>query len=302
MGVSVVIPTCNKWPRLKLTLASIEMTNITVPFEVIIVNDGSTEEVLKELSKYKASCPYDITIIHNDTTLGRSRARNIGAGVSKYTKILFLDDDCLVSPSTIQSHSYVPNEVVGHGVIFNIPYVKFFYDPSLGQFYSDIKIKRGESSALSLFRISEDQIRHDFNHFQRTCKKRNALEKLADYVLVSGKHRDLSWVGCAGANLSVSKKLWEKYPFDESFGLLWGAEDLDFGIRIQDAGIRISLVPSAEVFHMDHVRKNFRSDLTRSFELLSLKHPLHKDIELIRRYLLREIDKERVLSHCSNLN
>jgi len=93
--VSVVIPTYNRKDMLKECLES--LFNQTYPkdkYEIIVVNDGSTdgtEEVLKEYAK-KAPCAFKWLTQQNK---GSYAARNLGIKNAGGEIICFTDDDCI---------------------------------------------------------------------------------------------------------------------------------------------------------------------------------------------------------------
>ncbi len=93
--VSVVIPTYNRKDMLKECLES--LFNQTYPkdkYEIIVVNDGSTdgtEEVLKEYAK-KAPCAFKWLTQQNK---GSYAARNLGIKNARGEIICFIDDDCI---------------------------------------------------------------------------------------------------------------------------------------------------------------------------------------------------------------
>lgn len=85
---SIIIPLYNKEKHIKTTLKSV--TNQTFPhFEVIIVNDGSTDASLEQAK----SIEDERIIIHNIQNKGVSHARNYGISQSKSDKIVLLDAD-----------------------------------------------------------------------------------------------------------------------------------------------------------------------------------------------------------------
>ncbi len=87
---SVVIPLYNKERYIETTLRSV-LKQSYVNFEVIIVNDGSTDRSLDIVKPYKSDT---LRIINQDNS-GLSAARNTGINASKYNYIAFLDADDL---------------------------------------------------------------------------------------------------------------------------------------------------------------------------------------------------------------
>ncbi|MFF2908923.1 glycosyltransferase family 2 protein [Paenibacillus sp. NPDC057934] len=294
MDLSIVIPTRDKWPRLRLTLLSLENVVADYSFEVIIVDDGSEEEIQNKILHYAMSCPYTIRIVRNNTPLGRSGARNKGITISKADRILFLDDDCLVSPLIVSEHAGLKVSEIGHGYIFNIPYIKFFEDPVQGFYYAQYA-KTRQHDGLKQFLLTDELISTRFDEIVEKNKKMNSLELLALSVFNSPDCESLRWVGCAGANLSIPMSICHEIQFDLEYGVRWGAEDLDLGIRLIEAGHSIRLLKNAGVYHMDHPRENYVEDVEYSFSLLKGKFPYRPEIDLVRQFLLKEITIESLL-------
>ena len=66
------------------------------------------------------------------------------------------------------------------------------------------------------------------------------------------------WIGCTGANISVSKSLFEKLEgFDILLGKKWGCEDLEFGYRAYQGGYKSVFAKEAVNIHQTHLRKDF---------------------------------------------
>ena len=92
--ISTVVRTKNRPDLLKRALTS--LSNQTFKdFEVVLVNDGGDDipEIINLYSKY-----FPIRYIHNENSLGRTPALNIGVAESSGNWIAFLDDDDIVYP------------------------------------------------------------------------------------------------------------------------------------------------------------------------------------------------------------
>lgn len=92
--ISTVVRTKNRPDLLKKALTS--LSNQTFKdFEVVLVNDGGDDipEIINLYSKY-----FPIRYIHNENSLGRTPALNIGVAESSGNWIAFLDDDDIVYP------------------------------------------------------------------------------------------------------------------------------------------------------------------------------------------------------------
>lgn len=91
--ISVIIPVYNSQKYLKKAIDSIVNQTIGVQYlEIIIVDDGSTDNSLMIIEKYKEQFP-DNFIIKKIKNSGSSIARNTGIDVSKGEYISFIDSD-----------------------------------------------------------------------------------------------------------------------------------------------------------------------------------------------------------------
>lgn len=87
--VSVIIPTYNRWPMLGAAVESV-LAQRYRDFELIVIDDGSTDGSAKELAKFGAQVHY-ICRHHS----GVSAARNLGVRLSRGRLVAFLDSDDL---------------------------------------------------------------------------------------------------------------------------------------------------------------------------------------------------------------
>jgi len=71
--------------------------------EVIVVNDGSTDDTAAVLEQFGQAAP-DIIRVFTLTNGGPARARNHGVRAAKHERILFVDDDVFPRPGMLQSH------------------------------------------------------------------------------------------------------------------------------------------------------------------------------------------------------
>ena len=94
--VSVVIPTFNRWPMLAEAVASV-MEQIAVDIELIIVDDGSTDETaarLPSLAEALGTAQRPLRILRTENH-GPAAARNRGFAASRASLVAFLDSDDL---------------------------------------------------------------------------------------------------------------------------------------------------------------------------------------------------------------
>ncbi len=89
--LSVVIPTHNRSALLAQTLEACHRNAGGCKLEMIVIDDGSTDDTAQRLSALSATMPG--LAWHSVRKVGPARARNIGADVAHHDVIVFLGDD-----------------------------------------------------------------------------------------------------------------------------------------------------------------------------------------------------------------
>jgi len=98
--ISIVIPVYNQAKKLDQCLDSIIKQSYG-NYEVIVVNDGSTDNVQQVMKKYKSKFKSRFIII-NQTNRGAPAARNRGFKKSKGEYIFFCDADAILKPNALK--------------------------------------------------------------------------------------------------------------------------------------------------------------------------------------------------------
>jgi glycosyltransferase involved in cell wall biosynthesis len=109
VAVSVIIPTYNRARRIGCCLTALREQDFERRFEILVVNDGSTDNTLEVLSSY----PEARVITQNNA--GPAAARNHGVREATGEIVLFTDDDCEPYPNwlTEMLKPFDDPEVVG---------------------------------------------------------------------------------------------------------------------------------------------------------------------------------------------
>ncbi|MBF6599304.1 MAG: glycosyltransferase family 2 protein [Dehalococcoidia bacterium] len=99
--VSVIIPTFNRAPYLARALDALrEQTLAASAFEVIVVDDGSSDDTAAVLAR---AWPLALRSVRQ-TNQGPAAARNAGIALARAEIILFIDDDVVPAPDLVARH------------------------------------------------------------------------------------------------------------------------------------------------------------------------------------------------------
>lgn len=97
IDVSIVIPVYNASKYLKQCLDSVLTQNTALSYEIICVDDGSTDKSSLILQEYKNKYSSIKVLFQNNA--GAGRARNLGIEMARGRYILFLDSDDWLLPN-----------------------------------------------------------------------------------------------------------------------------------------------------------------------------------------------------------
>lgn len=117
--ISVVLPVYNVENYLDECFQSL-LNQTYQDFEVIVVNDGSTDNSLAIVEKYESQFDHFMVITQNNR--GLSEARNTGITQIKGTYTYFLDSDDYIAPDTFEN-------LVGLAMEHDLDVIKFDAEP-----------------------------------------------------------------------------------------------------------------------------------------------------------------------------
>ncbi|AFY35024.1 glycosyltransferase family 2 protein [Calothrix sp. PCC 7507] len=105
---SVVIPTYNRQPILEKCLRALEAQELTdatpvIGYEIVLVDDGSTDGTLTWLEEHKEEFPH-VRWFEQDHA-GPAVARNLGVEQALGDIIIFIDSDLVVLSNFLQAHA-----------------------------------------------------------------------------------------------------------------------------------------------------------------------------------------------------
>jgi glycosyltransferase involved in cell wall biosynthesis len=125
LSISVIIPTYNRADLVQRAITSL-LEQTCLPDEIIIIDDGSTDETPDILAQYGAP----VRTIRQPNS-GRSAARNTGLQTATGDLIALLDSDDFLPPESIARRAAV-----------------FERDPALGVVYTDVHLVDSHGQSL----------------------------------------------------------------------------------------------------------------------------------------------------------
>lgn len=258
-AVSVVIASRDKPAQLRLTLACLSRQAGVDPPEVVVVDDSpaaSAGPVIEAAGRY-----LDLTMVAGPQR-GRAAARNAGARAATADRLLFLDDDILTGPGFVAAHlAALGDRVFCHGKLRELP--------ASGRLMTDLADAEWPDIGAATDGVADGSAGPPFRLVANALER--AIEAMAD-----GLVPDVApWLGCVGANTSVSRGAFEQVAgFAEDFGLAWGCEDLELGLQLYRRGLRRALVPGALGIHLSHARPGRWDEHAVNMEKFITKHPI----------------------------
>lgn len=139
--ITVIIPTYNAEKSIKRCIDSI-IAQTYQNIEIIVINDGSTDETFNELQKFKKNAKVKII---NQENSGPSKSRNIGLKHAKGKYIMFVDSDDYIEKNAIKDLYEIINLKKVKIVRFNYSVIDANNKNSNSKFdYEDKLISRNE--------------------------------------------------------------------------------------------------------------------------------------------------------------
>lgn len=115
--LSIIIPCYNCATTLEEAVASIYIQKLSIPFEIVMVDDGSTDTTRKVMEKL-ATEHMEILLIFHEKNRGGGAARNTGIKNALGDLIFCLDSDNILAPGTFPKMISYLDEKRADGVAF----------------------------------------------------------------------------------------------------------------------------------------------------------------------------------------
>jgi GT2 family glycosyltransferase/glycosyltransferase involved in cell wall biosynthesis len=214
--VSIVIPVYDKIAYTSACLRSIAEHASAAPFEVIVVDDGSTDRTPERLANVEG-----IRTIRNAENLGFVGSCNAGAAAARGELVLFLNNDTRVTAGWLDALVRCLDEAPEAGLVG----AKLVYPDGRLQEAGGIVFSDGSGWNYGRFDDPEDP--------------RYAFRREADY--------------CSGAAIVLRTELFRRLGgFDARYAPAY-YEDTDLAFAVRSAGLKVYCEPAAMVVHFEGV-------------------------------------------------
>lgn len=207
---SIIIPTYNRFDKLLEVLQSLnEQTLEKNLFEVIIVNDGSTDEEYRNFKKIEKNYGFR-TSTHTQTNKGAAAARNVGIHLAKGEFILFLGDDTKADKNLLIEHLHSHRE---------------------------------STCDISVLGFIDWDKNLEINDFMKYIAPYGP-----QFDFRMKNPRNCGYKKFYTSNISLKTKILKKNHFNETFPSC-NLEDVELGYRLHKQKIKISFNKNAIVYH-----------------------------------------------------
>jgi GT2 family glycosyltransferase len=212
--VSVVIPAHNKVEATYYALAALLLAHNTTSFEVILVDDGSTDETA-EIEELVGG----IRVIRNAEPLRFIKACNKGVSEARGTYVVLLNNDTEVTLGWLDVLVDAFQRFDGVGAVGS----KLLYPDGTLQDAGGIIWGSGNP--------------WNYGSKQNPWDPRFCYARQVDYL--------------SGAALMTTKSIWDEVGGLSSYLEPMYFEDTDFSFKIREAGYKTYFVPSSVVYHFE---------------------------------------------------
>jgi len=248
--VSIIVPVYNQFEYTYRCLRSLANHESIVPFEIILLDDCSTDETKQKFSNVK-----NLKYIRNETNLGFLRNCNNGALAAKGEYLVFLNNDTQVLPGWLNSL-----------------YQTFFEHENVGLVGSKLIYPDGRLQEAGGI-IWSDGSGWNWGKLEDPNHPRYNYVRDVDYV--------------SGASMMISSKLFFALgSFDERYVPAY-AEDADLAMSVRQAGARVVYQPHSAVVHYEGVSHgNDENEGVKSFQKINRENFVDKWEPVLKQHSL----------------
>ncbi|HXG85357.1 MAG TPA: glycosyltransferase family 2 protein [Pyrinomonadaceae bacterium] len=209
--ISVIVPTHNRADALQKTLNNLLFQDFEGRWEVVVVNNNSTDDTNEVVRSVQAEFPVPLHLFHEKIP-GPAAARNCGVKKSAGEFIVFIDNDILVEPDFVRQRVKIIEENPGCWFVGKVVNPKELRETPFGRYRDDLH-------------------QNSFRNFPSDCFTETSAATGQDWAM-----RKKEFIKIGG--------------FDEDFSIA-SCEDAELALRARQNGIRNLFNPKNVVVHND---------------------------------------------------
>ncbi len=241
-SLSIVMPCHNRAHDLIKTLRAYDRQNVDEPFELIAVDDASSDASYEVLASYQPE-RYDLRVARLESNRGPAAARNHGLEMVRAPLVLFVGDDIIPDQNLVRGH-LAAHQHERQTEVAILGQVAWPEDLPVNTLMSHID---GVGAQQFSYHFMQDGQTYDFRHF---------------YTANISVKRDFLW----------SLDRW----FDTDFRYA-AYEDAELAFRLSKRGLRIRYVSPLVGYHYHYhtiwTFANRQRNTGRMASVLTAKHP-----------------------------
>lgn len=254
MKTAVIVPTYNSPDALNVVLHGYSLQD-DLNFDMIVADDGSTEDTKRLLDQLQGHMPFPITHVwQEDRGFRLAAVRNRAVASTEADYIIFTDGDCIPSRRFVSSHKKLAER---------------------GYFLAANRILLSQRLSREILRGHASLDSWGWREWWRARVHRDMDKLLPLIMLPDGVFRKWSpyrWQGLKTCNLSLWREdLVRVNGLDEVYEG-WGLDDSDLVVRLFHAGVKHKTARfAAPVFHLWHAesdRSSYHKNQERFAEVL----------------------------------
>lgn len=282
MKASIIIPSYNSSERLYLNLISLKYQDYPQnDFEVIVIDNGSSDDTETMLSTFEAD--FSLKIIRIDDNRGIARGRNKGILEASGDILIFHDSDMIAPKDFVRKH--IEAHEKENIVVCGLPWLRIY-----SFFYKNFDSYEMYSFSRHIYKynleadywlkdkyklITDEQIEDESFLNLSFDLDMDFITSLKETMTIFGEDLNgynLPWRFFITNNASVDRKLvMEVGSFDENI-VRYGFEDYDLGIRLYKVGSEFKILHDIISVHQEHPKNSTPEDVKENVNYMCKKY------------------------------
>lgn len=232
MDVSVIIVNYNTKELLKNCIYSILNCSVEIQYEIIIIDNASTDGSQKIITEEFPQ----IKFILNIENVGFGKANNQGAKIATGKYLFFLNPDCILLNNALLNFFEFMEINNRSGNIGAVGGILLNEEKGINSSYQ--KFPKMVTTIFSILTY----------HFNKTLKHKIKQTEIKNYPVVDSPYFEVDFI--VGADLFMSSKVFDKLNgFDENYFLYF--EETDLQKRMDKKGLKRYILKDSQIIHYE---------------------------------------------------